>query len=114
MGTTSEPQMLFDLSSLVTTHGNLQHLSLPFSTLDIDKIVQHMPTDKVAGPDGFNGLFLKRCWHIIKEEVYCLCFDFFNGTLDLQAINSSFVTLIPKAENRQEQMTIGPSLSSTA
>jgi hypothetical protein len=55
-----------------------------------------MPIDKVPDPDGFNGCFIKECWHIIKEDIYQLCFDFFNKEITLQAINSSFITLIPK------------------
>jgi hypothetical protein len=58
-----------------------------------------MPIDKAPGPDGFNGLFFKKCWHIIKEDVYQLCNDFFSGNISLQAINSSFITLIPKNSN---------------
>ena len=58
-----------------------------------------MPADKSPGPDGFNGFFIKSCWHIIKEDFYTLCFDFFNGDLDLQAINNSFITLVPKVNN---------------
>ena len=55
--------------------------------------------DKAPGPDGFNGMFLKKCWHIIKEDVYQLCNDFFSGTVSLQAINNSFITLVPKNSN---------------
>jgi hypothetical protein len=41
----------------------------------------------------------KKCWHIIKEDIYQLCFDFFEARLDLQAINSSLITLIPKVNS---------------
>ena len=58
-----------------------------------------MPVDKAPGPDGFNGMFLKKCWHIIKEDVYQLCNDFFSRTVSLQAINNSFITLVPKNSN---------------
>jgi len=58
-----------------------------------------MPVDKAPGPDGFNGMFLKKCWHIIKEDVYQLCNDFFSGNVSLQAINNSFITLVPKHSN---------------
>jgi hypothetical protein len=44
-------------------------------------------------------MFFKKCWHIIKDDVYQLCNDFFVGTVSLQAINSSFITLIPKTSN---------------
>jgi retron-type reverse transcriptase len=58
-----------------------------------------MASDKAPGPDGFNGMFLKKCWDIIKEDIYTLCFDFFNGSLSLEAINFSFITLVPKVHN---------------
>jgi hypothetical protein len=58
-----------------------------------------MPSDKAPGPDGFNGVFFKKCWNIIKEDIYQLCFDFFNGRVELHAINSSFITLVPKVNS---------------
>jgi hypothetical protein len=92
--------MQFNLQQLVQGN-NLEHLEEPFSKDDVDNIVKTMPLDKSPGPDGFNGVFLKKCWHIIKEDIYELCFDFFNGIVDLQAINNSFITLIPKVNSQQ-------------
>jgi hypothetical protein len=99
MGYTSNPAMLYNFSQLVQPRDDLEHLSAPFSTSDIDKVIKQMPVDKALGPDGFNGLFLKSSWEIIKEDVYTLCFDFFNGSLNPEAINSSFITLVPKVNN---------------
>ena len=48
---------------------------------------------------GFNDCFLKSCWHIIKEDFYILCRDFYDGSISLEAINSSFITLVPKINN---------------
>jgi hypothetical protein len=98
LGHTVNTIMHFDLQNLVHQH-NLQQIEVPFSKEDIDKVVMRMPTDKAPDPDGFNGLFMKKCWNIIKEDVYQLCFDFFDGKIDLQAINSSFITLVPKVNN---------------
>jgi hypothetical protein len=58
-----------------------------------------MPPDKAPGPDGFNGHFLKTCWHIVRRDFYKLCDDFYNGNADLQSINESFITLVPKIQN---------------
>lgn len=99
MGCTSNPTMLYNLNELVQPSENLEYLSGPFSTIDIDKVIKQMPADKAPGPDGFNGMFLKKCWDIIKEDIYALCFDFFNGSLSLEAINFSFITLVPKVHN---------------
>jgi hypothetical protein len=37
-----------------------------------------VPIDKAPGPDGFNGLFMKKCWDIIKVDFYKVCQDFFD------------------------------------
>jgi retron-type reverse transcriptase len=55
-----------------------------------------MPIDKAPGLDGFNGQFLKSCWHIVREDIYKLCFDFYEGNLNLESINMGHITLIPK------------------
>lgn len=60
MGMTSSPVMLFDLASLITPVDDLESLVAPFCTNEIDTIVKHMPSNKAPGPDGFNGLFLKK------------------------------------------------------
>jgi hypothetical protein len=55
--------------------------------------------DKALGPDGFNGVFYKKCWNIIKFDIYQLCDEFFQGTTSLPPINNSYITLIPKINN---------------
>jgi hypothetical protein len=49
------------MEQLVQRNDDMEHLSTPFTTEDIDKIVKQMPADKSTGPDGFNGLFIKSC-----------------------------------------------------
>jgi hypothetical protein len=44
---------------------------------DIDKVVRAMPANKAPGPDGFNDTFYKKCWDIIKHDIYQLCDEFF-------------------------------------
>ena len=99
MGCTTNPTMPFDLTQLVQTSDSLDEMSRPFSIEDIDSVIKQMSVDKAPGPDGFNGFFLKSCWEIVKEDFYNLCFNFFNGSWDLQSINNSHITLIPKTNN---------------
>ena len=61
MGTTSSPNMIFDLSSMIAPVDNLEILAEPIQTEEIDLIVRRMPADKAPRPDGFYGLFLKKC-----------------------------------------------------
>ena len=77
MGVTIPIAQLFDLSTIIHVIGGLDGLVEPFSTKEIEGIVKHMKTDKAPGPDGFNGLFLKKCWHIVKEDFVKLCNDFY-------------------------------------
>jgi mannosylglycoprotein endo-beta-mannosidase len=62
----------------------------------MDEVIKNMPTDRAPRLDGFNGLFLKKCWPIIQTEFYRLAKGFHVGTLKLENIDGSFITLIPK------------------
>lgn len=57
-------------------------------------VLKDMPSDHAPRPDGFNGAFFKKCWHITKDEVR-LCSDFANGDMDLTS-NGCLITLILK------------------
>ena len=68
MGISRDITMHFDLQRYIIPADNLQLLVEPFEVEEINSIVKKMPTDKAPGSDGFNGLFLKRCWQIVKED----------------------------------------------
>jgi retron-type reverse transcriptase len=57
-----------------------------------------MPSAHAPGPDGFNGFSMKHCWQIIVEGYYRLCEGFCNGSVDLECINGSFITLLRKKD----------------
>jgi hypothetical protein len=58
-----------------------------------------MPNDKSPGPDGFNGLFMKKYWYLMKHQFYDLCNAFYNGDIDLSPLNTAYIALIPKVDN---------------
>jgi hypothetical protein len=99
MGVSSSPRLVFDLSSLIVAVPDLESLALPFQQSEIDNIVKRMPTDKSPGPDGFNGMFFRKSWQIVKYDFYSLCEEIFNGTANLECINNSYITLVPKVSN---------------
>jgi hypothetical protein len=76
MGSSISPEMQYNLDDLVLNHEGLDQILAPFTKEEIDNVVKHMPMDKAPGPDGFNGMFFKKCWHIIKQDIYQLCNDF--------------------------------------
>lgn len=96
MGCSKEIQMGFDLSSIIKKVDGLDELTMPFSEEEINLVIKQMPPDRAPGPDGFTGLFLKKCWHILKDDFMLLVKEFYEGKLDLECINSSLITLIPK------------------
>lgn len=71
--------MTLDLDTLTQASTNLGCLEEPFSTKEIDSIIQHLPSDKSSGPDGFNTEFGKKCWPILKQDFYKLCQAFYDG-----------------------------------
>ena len=77
MGISLQPHMAFDLPALIPRNVNLDSLVTPFTKEEIDAIILDLPNDKSPGPDGFNNLFFKKAWPIIKYDVYRLCNDFY-------------------------------------
>jgi hypothetical protein len=69
---------------------------VPFEKSEMDAVIKAMPSDRAPGPDGFNSLFLKRCWPIVQKNFYRLANDFWEGSLNLENINGSYITLVPK------------------
>lgn len=89
----------FNFAEYITPADGLETLSVPFSHDEVDKVVAALPCDKAPGPDGFTGLFIKVCWPIIKYDIYRLCHEFWEGSVNLQSINDAFITLIPKTSS---------------
>jgi hypothetical protein len=62
MGTSNGINMQLDLPELLKVcDKDLSFLTEPFSQEEMDVVIKKMPPDKAPGPDGFNGLFMKRC-----------------------------------------------------
>jgi hypothetical protein len=99
LGTTVDISIQFDLQSIIHMHDDLEHLALPFSVEEVDKVVLELPHDKAPGPDGFNTLFFKKAWPTIKHDIYKLCEDFYFHRADLKSVNRSFITLVPKKDS---------------
>lgn len=91
--------MPFDLNSLIDAHEGLDILHTPFLKKEIDQLIKDLPTDRAPGPDGFSGLFIKKCWPIICHDYYKLCDDFHSGSLSLDPLNHSVIILVPKKLN---------------
>jgi hypothetical protein len=68
MGVSVPTSSSFVLSDFLLPSGELDSVIAPFSEEEISGIVKSMKPDRAPGPDGFNGLFVKKCWHIVKKD----------------------------------------------
>ena len=106
--------MGFDLEELIDKVEGLDDLTHPFTQDEIGTVLKDLPTDRAPGSDGFNGLFVKKCWSIIEKDFLKLIKEFSHGNLSLKGINASFITLIPKILNPESPTDFRPiSLTNT-
>jgi hypothetical protein len=81
--------------SLVTPEQNASLLR-PITIEEVDQALQETPKDKAPGPDGFTSDFFHHCWPLIRTEVWEIIEDSRATGQILQALNATFITLIPK------------------
>jgi len=87
---------------------NLDFLDSEFSQSEIEAVITSLPNDHAPGPDGFNGLFIKKSWDIIKGDFPRLFRDFYHQNTDLKSVNSSIIALISKKSNLETVDDYGP------
>lgn len=100
LGVSEFTKILYDLSTLLQQE-LLPDLDGPFTIEEIDAVLKDMPMDHAPGLDGFNGVFIKKCWLLIRDDFIRLCRDFHSGNPDISSINGSLITLIPKKDHPQ-------------
>ena len=71
-------------------------LEKPFTQDEIREAIMGSYANGASGPDGLSFLFYQTFWEVIKNDFMALVRDFECGTLDIQRLNYSTVTLIPK------------------
>jgi hypothetical protein len=98
MGKSEGIDMQFDLAHIIKRVEGLDELTVPFTKKEMDEVIKAMPADRAPGPDGYNDMFVKKCWSIIQNDFYRLASDFYEGSIKLQNINGSFITLVPKKQ----------------
>jgi hypothetical protein len=98
LGQSKGDVILFDLQSLIHSVP-MPGLNDPFGTGEINALVKELPIDKAPGPDGFNGLFIKKCWPMIKKDFFELFSAFYQNQIDMRCLNCAFITLVPKTNS---------------
>nr|CAD1835673.1 unnamed protein product [Ananas comosus var. bracteatus] len=78
---------------------DLSSLHSPFSEDEVRSAIFACAPDKAPGPDGFPLLFYHRFWSVLKIDVMNIFEAFYNGSLALSSINTSWICPIPKKSN---------------
>lgn len=97
MGTSNNRTKAINWDELGYVHHNLEELDAPFTQEEVARVIKEMPSEKSPGPDGFIGLFYKKCWTIIKDDLTQAILSFYSHrTTRLNLVNEANIVLLPK------------------
>jgi hypothetical protein len=103
MGTRVARSNDFNWEELNFATTDLHSLGDPFTEEEVKCAIDQMPSDKALGPDGFTGMFFKRCWGIIKGDLMRVIHLF--GDLHAENfhwLNPANIALLPKKDGAEE------------
>jgi len=81
--------------ALITQEQNAALLR-PITIEEVDQALEDTPKCKAPGPDDFTSDFFHYCWPMIRTEVWEILEDSRATGQVLQALNATFLTLVPK------------------
>lgn len=77
--------------------GDLKHsLDSDIVPEEITRAVFQLGANKAPGPDGYNGFFFQKYWHIVGPDVTAAVLNFFSTGIMPSSLNSTDLVLIPK------------------
>ncbi|TYJ48346.1 hypothetical protein E1A91_A01G055500v1, partial [Gossypium mustelinum] len=101
-------RMKIELDFKRLKESDVEKLEVPFSLEEIRDAIWSCEESKAPEPDGFNMCFFRRCWNIVKEDVFRMMSDFYRTGKMEKSINCSFISLIPKTYNPNEIANFHP------
>lgn len=60
------------------------------------------------GPDGMHGVFLKKFWPFLKDDIMNLFEEFFRNNLDISHLNYTYLVLILKLQEANRMVNFRP------
>ncbi|XP_049348970.1 uncharacterized protein LOC125813524 [Solanum verrucosum] len=86
------------IPQMVTQEQNVGLTAMP-NLEELKEVVFFMNPNSAAGPDGMNGYFFQKCWHIIKHDLFGVTHAFFCGQMIPKYFSHSCIVLLPKVKN---------------
>lgn len=71
-------------------------LEAAFTSEEIWEVVIACDGNRALGPYGFNFIFFREFWDIIKDDMMKLFVEFYEFGKLVEGLNSKFIALIPK------------------
>ncbi|KAG6735551.1 hypothetical protein POTOM_061837 [Populus tomentosa] len=99
--TASQPTVPADIHSLypnTITEESKAAALMPITDDDIKAALFSISDSKAPGPDGYNALFYKKSWDIIKVDFIAAIRYFFSNNFLPRCVNATRVALVPKQE----------------
>lgn len=76
-------------------------LEEPFAMEELKDVIWNSNGEKSMRPRGFNMGFYKKCWEIVKDDLFGCVSEFYLNSILPKSITTSFITLLPKTSNPQ-------------
>lgn len=95
-------EIIRHIPKLVSREDNF-NLNKSITEEEVSEVLKDTWNCKAPGPDGFNVDFFKACWHIVKQDILSVVEDSRSRKTILKALNTSFISLIPKQESAQTE-----------
>jgi len=81
---------------------DLSHLEDAFTEEEVVAVISDIAADKAPGPDGYIGVFFKRSWQVIKDDIMGVLNYFHQQhSQHLIQLNKAHMVLLPKREDAQ-------------
>ncbi|PNX95639.1 cysteine-rich receptor-like protein kinase, partial [Trifolium pratense] len=80
----------------------------PFEEEEVKETIWSCDGSKSPGTDGFNLIFFKVCWPIVKYDVMAFLREFHASACLPKVVTASFLTLIPKKDHPQDLFDYRP------
>ncbi|KAF7832307.1 ribonuclease H [Senna tora] len=96
---TARRQFISNSGTPKLNQGHIQHLSKPFTRLEIENALFQTHAGKAPGPDGMTPMFFQHCLDTVQEDVTRMVGSFLSRGFLLRSMNQTHIALIPKMDS---------------